>query len=381
MYKTLKFNNGKFKIMTLGDLHEHSELNTRELKKKREDMHNFVKTGILAFKPDLIVLLGDTLMDHDYTPGFSVFKNALRDVLKPILDSGIPFCFVLGNHEHDMHQEELIVQAYEELETCIGKNDPTAPRGNFNCNILVKNSAGTDDILNLWFIDSNNVCEDQELSAYDWVHRDQIEWYEKKAEEIKVAHSGRTIPAISFQHIPIPEEYELLRPATALELPVSVTGHHKLKKNHYVLKDGVDGYLGEGPCTPMVNEGQFASWKKVGDVKAAFFGHDHLNDFTGKVDGIILGQNKTSGFGCYTDGCRSIIRMITINENEPDVINTEIHHFKELGLKPTCLGPIESWITDRQSILAHKAAYIGAGVAGVAAGAFAVYKLVDFFKK
>ncbi len=371
----LKFNNGKFTIMSLGDLHDRFLSEHPERRKKREDMHNLVKMGILAFKPDLIVLMGDTLMDEDYTPDFSVFKREIREVLKPILDSGIPFCYVLGNHEHDMHQEDLIVNAYSEIETCVGKNDPSAPRGNFNCNVLVKNSAGTEDILNLWFIDSNNICEDQELSAYDWVHKDQIEWYEEKVQKIKDEHGGRTIPAISFQHIPVPEEYELLRAAKPYELPVSVTGHHKLKKNHYVLKDGVDGYLGEGPCVPMVNEGQFESWKKMGDVKAAFFGHDHLNDFTGKVDGIVLGQNKTSGFGCYTDGCRSLVRITTVNEDNPEEITSKVYHFKELGLKPTCLGPIESWISDRQSINLHKAAYAAAGVAGAAALGVIINKL------
>ncbi len=374
--KDLKFNNGKFTIMSLGDLHERFLSEHPERRKKREDMHNLVKMGILAFKPDLIVLMGDTLMDEDYSPDFSIFKKEIREVLKPILDSGIPFCYVLGNHEHDMHQEDLIVTAYSEIETCIGKNDISAPRGNFNCNILVKNSAGTEDILNLWFIDSNNVCENQELSAYDWVHKDQIEWYENKVQEIKDAHNGKTIPAILFQHIPVPEEYELLRPAKPYELPVSVEGHHKLKKNRYVLKDGVDGYLGEGPCTPMINEGQFESWKKMGDVKAAFFGHDHLNDFTGKVDGIVLGQNKTSGFGCYTDGCRSLVRITTVKEDNPEEITSKVYHFKELGLKPTCLGPIESWISDRQSINMHKAAYAAAGVAGATALGVIIKKLL-----
>ena len=63
MEHTLKFNNGKFTIMTLGDIHEHMVLDTKLKKQKRADMHNLVKMGILAFKPDLIVLLGDTLCD------------------------------------------------------------------------------------------------------------------------------------------------------------------------------------------------------------------------------------------------------------------------------------------------------------------------------
>ncbi len=381
MDKTLKFKDGKFTIMSLGDLHEQLHVTSREGRKKTEDMHNLLKMAILAFKPDLIVLMGDTCCHRDDSPDFSNYKSALRRILKPVLDSGIPFCYVLGNHEHDAKQEDLIVNAYSEFEAMVGENDPTAPRGNFNCNILVKNSAGTEDILNLWFFDSNNLCEDSNVSTYDWVHTDQIEWYEDKAELIKKEHSGRTIPAIVFQHIPVIEEYRLLREAKPHEYPVAVQGHHKFSDKMYVLKDGVDGYLGEGPCTPCFNAGQFASWKKTGDVVAAFFGHDHTNDFTGYVDGIMLGQNKTSGFCCYTDGCRSLVRITTIKEENPSRVESKVYHFKELGLEPTSLGPIESWITDRQSVNLHKASYIAAGVAGVTGSAVAISKIIKKLKK
>ena len=376
MENNLKFKDGKFTIMTLGDLHENRCLDTYQKRKKREDMHNLVKTGIYAFKPDFIVLLGDTLMFKDESEDFSEYKTALRDVLKPVIDSGIPFCYVLGNHEHDARQEDRVVEAYSEIETCIGVNDPTCPRGNFNCNLLVKNSAGTDDILNLWFIDSNNCCDDSEVSVYDWVHEDQIKWYEEKAAKIKEEHGGRTIPAILFQHTPVIEEYELLREAKPYECLVSVEGHHKFSDKRYMLKDGVEGYLGEGPCSPCYNGGQFQSWKKTGDVIAAFFGHDHTNDFTGYVDGIMLGQNKTSGFCCYTDGCRSAVRITTINEDDPWKVNSKIHHFKELGLVSSSLGPIEKRITDKQSMAMHKFGYIAAGVAGATGVALAIKKLL-----
>lgn len=362
----LKFNNGKFRIMSLGDLHENMFADDRNSRKRTDDMHNLIKMGILAFKPDLIVLLGDTLCARDESEGFTDYKAGLERILKPILDAGIPFCYVLGNHEHDNNQEDLIVKAYSEFPTMIGINDETAPRGNFNCNILVRNSADTDDILNLWFIDSNNCYEDRSVSHYDWVHEDQIKWYEEKAQSIKDAHGGRTIPAILFQHIPVYEEYELLREAKPFEYPIAVKGTDKFADKMYVLKDGVDGYLGEGPCPPSFNGGQFASWKRTGDVVAAFFGHDHTNDFTGYVDGIMLGQNKTSGFCCYTDGARSAIRITTVDENNPWKPESKIYHFKELGLEPTCLGPIESWISDRQSMNMHKIGYAAAGVAGIA---------------
>jgi hypothetical protein len=327
--------------------------------------------GILAFKPDLIVLLGDTLCEKDDSEGFKIFREQLTDVLKPILESGIPFCYVLGNHEHGHLQEEQIVEAYAQYETMIGQNDPTAPRGNFNCNILVKNSAGTEDILNLWFIDSNNLAEDQSISKYDWVHEDQIEWYEKKAQEIKDNHGGRTLPAILFQHMPVIQEYDLMREAKPYEYFWSVPGFiGPLEKKRFVKKAGVEGYLGEGPCSPAIDKGQFASWKKVGDIKAAFFGHDHLNDFTGVVDDIILGQNKTSGFHAYTDGCRATIRTITIDESAPDVINTEIHHFKDFGLKSESLGFIQRHFSDRTLINTNKiigAILVLGGVIGIGA--------------
>ncbi len=381
MAQELKFKNGKFKIMTLGDLHESLELDTPQRIRRRHDMHSFVKAGILAFQPDLVVLLGDTCTHRDETEGFTKYKSALRDILKPVIESGIPFCYVLGNHEHDQAQEELVVKAYKEIETCVGENDSTCPRGNFNCNLLVKNTAGTEDILNLWFVDSNNRCADRSVSKYDWVHRDQIEWYEKKAAEIKDAHGGKAIPAILFQHIPVIEEYKLLRKAKPHEIPFSaVDGHHLFSGTKYMLKDGVDGYLGEGPCTPCYNGGQFQSWKRTGDVIAAFFGHDHTNDFTGYVDGIMLGQNKTSGLCCYTDGCRSAIRITTINEDDPWKVESKIYHFKELGLEPTCLGPIEKRITDKQSIAMHKIGYAAAGLAAGAIAIAGITKLVDYLK-
>lgn len=366
MNKQLKFKDGKFKIMVLGDIHERLVIDNKEDELKQKDAHKLFEVGVKAFQPDLVVLLGDTCSEYKECEDYTLLhKKALERILKPILDADIPMCYCLGNHEHDAGKEQEIVAAYEMIDAFIGENDETAP-GDFNCNLLVKDSKGEEDILNLWFIDSNNLAEDQSISKYDWVHEDQIEWYEKKAQEIKDNHGGRTIPAILFQHMPVIQEYELMREAKPYEYFWSVPGFiGPLEKKRFVKKDGVEGYLGEGPCSPAIDKGQFASWKKVGDIKAAFFGHDHLNDFTGVVDDIILGQNKTSGFHAYTDGCQSAIRMITVNENEPDKINTKIYHFKELGLNSECLGPIEKRINDRTSMNLHKLGYAGAALAGV----------------
>lgn len=376
MDKQLKFKDGKFKIMVLGDIHERVVIDNREDELRQKDAHKLFEMGVKAFQPDLVVLLGDTCSEYkeceDYT---TLHKEALERILKPILDANIPMCYCLGNHEHDAGKEKEIVEAYNRIENFIGINDEDAP-GDFNCNILVKDSAGKEDILNLWFIDSNNLAEDQTISKYDWVHEDQIEWYERKAQEIKDSHNGKTVPAILFQHMPVIQEYDLMREAKPHEFFWSVPGFiGPLEKKRFVKKDGVEGYLGEGPCSPAIDKGQFASWKKVGDIKAAFFGHDHLNDFTGVVDDIILGQNKTSGFHAYTDGCRATIRMITVDEETPDVINTRIYHFKDLGLKSESLGFIQRNFNDRTLLNTNK---VVAGILAVG-GAIGVGALIKHF--
>ena len=177
--------------------------------------------------------------------------------------------------------------------------------------------------------------------------------------------------------MPVIQEYDLMREAKPYEYLWSVPGFiGPLEKKRFVKKDGVEGYLGEGPCSPAIDKGQFSSWKKVGDIKAAFFGHDHLNDFTGTVDDIILGQNKTSGFHAYTDGCKATIRMITVDENEPDKINTKIYHFKDLGLESESLGFIAKNFSDRTLINTNK--IIGATLA--VGGAVGIGALIKHFK-
>ncbi|HZJ75414.1 MAG TPA: metallophosphoesterase family protein [Clostridia bacterium] len=373
--ENLKFNkDGTFKILCFGDLHEKLVIEDIKSQRKFNDMSLFMKTAVKALNPDFAVLLGDTLCIRDETEGFTLYKAAIKNILQPILDANIPFGYVMGNHEHDTAQEELIKEAYDQFQTCYVYNDDPNITGDLNCYVPIRSSDDTKDAFIMWFIDSNGSHHDQSFSRYDWVKKDQIEWYEKKAAEIKQKNNG-TVPAVLFQHIPISEEYELLREAKLWERPIAVKGHFKWGDKYYVSKGIMDGYLGEGPCAPYQNAGQFDSWKKTGDIKGAFFGHDHVNDFTGNLDGILLGQNKTSGFRAYTDGCRSAVRLITLYEKTGE-ISTKVYHFKEFGLKCTSLGPIMKRITDRQSINMHWASYIlGASAAAIGSGVL-LHKLI-----
>lgn len=358
----LKFKeNGKFGMLLFGDIHEKEDYAESP---KFKDMQKLMVAAIEEYKPDLCVLLGDNFSAGvcDKDPEF--FIQALKDLCAPAFSRNIPVAAIMGNHEHDPEIDEKLIEAYGKIPGMIMRGDGVEGKADFR--EYVYSSDGKTPLAVLWFLDSNNLCENREISNYDYVHTNQIKWFEDESEKIR-KENGKTLPSYIFQHMPVPEEYKLLRKAKIWEYPVAVKGHNTRSNMRYVGAEGTEGYVGEGPCSPDFNNGQFESWKKVGGVKAAFFGHDHLNDFSGYVDGIFLAQHKTSGFRAYTDGARSCVRYVELDEKEPGNFRQELKHFKEFGLKCECLGPVFRTLSDRQSINLHIAFNTLCGVAAVTA--------------
>lgn len=370
----LKFNNGKFKILLFGDIHEYGDYKTSP---NFKDMRKLMNAALDEYKPDLCVFLGDNCHGGLFNENPEEFRKMVIALCEPIINRNIPYALILGNHEHDHGCEEGIVETYQNAWGCITRNEKPEITGYANWKDIIYSSDGETPKFCLWFIDSNNICCNRELSNYDYVHHDQIRWFEEESAKLKELNGGKPMPSFVFQHIPVPEEYKLLRKAMPWEIPWATRGYGKKSKHFYMLKKGCEGYLGEGPCSPEVNSGQFASWKKVGGVLGAFFGHDHLNDFSGYVDGIFLAQHKTAGFRAYTDGCRSCVRLVTLDENDLSSFTHELKHFKEFGLKCECLGPIFKRMTDRQSTNLHIASKVAAGAAAVIGAGIAIKKLSD----
>ncbi|MBQ3006964.1 MAG: metallophosphoesterase [Clostridia bacterium] len=369
----LKFNSdGKFKILLFGDIHEHYDYETNP---RFKDMNKLMNAALDEYKPDLCVLLGDNCNTNHIEDDPEAFEKMLRAVVEPMTSRKIPVAAILGNHEHDHGHEDEVIEIYNRIEGLIIRNDaPEGVTGNANFKELVYSSDGEKPVFCLWFIDSNNCFEDRNVSHYDYVHPDQIEWFEKECGKLKEINGGKPMPSFVFQHTPVPEEYELLRKAKLWELPVAVRGYNTKKDTFYVGKKGTKDYVGEGPCSPDVNSGQFASWKKVGGILGAFFGHDHLNDFSGFHDGVFMAQHKTAGFRAYTDGCKSCVRLVTIDENNPEVFEQELRRFKQFGLKSESLGPVMRTISDRQSFWLHVLGYSSLAAGGITAAAlFANY--------
>ncbi|MBP3330711.1 MAG: metallophosphoesterase family protein [Clostridia bacterium] len=381
MNTPLRFSkNGKFKIMICGDPHVKADLDTPLAIRKDFDTQALLKAALDETKPDLVVLMGDIISAKTVEE----YRKCFMHYTRPIRERNIPLAYVNGNHDHDRQSNvsmDEMLSVFQEYENCVAFNATPEIENSINYYVNILSSDSDTPKQNLWFIDSNNLYPDSSISKYDCVHDDQIEWYEKTAAEFKEANGGKPLKSMLFQHIPVPEVYNFLRVAKPWELPVAVKGHGIRSDKYYVLREGIKGYMGEGPCTPCINNGQFASWKKTGDIVGAFFGHDHMNDFEGYVDGIYMAQNKLAGLFAYTDGCRCGVRLVTLNENDPHVFNSKMIRFKELGLSPTSLGPVTSWMSDRVSVnltIARNVALVAGGV--IAAGVI-TKKIIDKNRK
>jgi hypothetical protein len=210
---------------------------------------------------------------------------------------------------------------YMEYANCRSNLNDENVYGCGNCLVTIKDSKGEKDAFAIWLFDSNDYEENEDGSGgYDHVHDDQIEWYERKAEELKKANGGIPLPAILFQHIPVQQELNGFKEVTKDdEYTFERDGNY-----YYLANEILEGRVREVPCPPNMSKdytNQLESWKKTGDIFAAFFGHDHINDFKMNVDGIYLYQ--TLGAGYFTYGLERGGRLIILDENTPRKLTTE----------------------------------------------------------
>lgn len=127
-------------------------------------------------------------------------------------------------------------------------------------------------------IDSN--MYDEKNGGYAYVEKDQLEYLTSRAAEIN-REAGKEADSIAFQHIPVPEMYNLFK-----ENP---RGHYYYNGKTYdlALNDKATGCIGESPSTPVYDSGELEVLKNIG-VNALYNGHDHSNSFHGNVDGVEL---------------------------------------------------------------------------------------------
>ena len=369
--ENLRFQDGKFRVMLVGDPHCYRADESPHDRAILKDYLALQNAALDEAKPDLAVLMGDNARGKS--------REEIREVLlrmtQPYAQRGIPFTFVLGNHDLELEglTRKELYGIYADLPG-ICMPEEIGEFGDFE--LRVRDPASGRAALQLLLVYSGASPGPEAYSYYDWVLPEQNDWIRRTAAAC-TKENGPT-PAVLLQHIPVPEEYGLLRRRSALcMVGDGVCGQNELKGSYYVKKKGVQGWLGEAPCVPAMNSGEFEAMKETQTVFAAFFGHDHMNDFVGMTDGIILGQCKTASFNVYGDGLRQGVRLLDFDLNAPFALDTRMLTYRELlGRRCESLHGSIAVLHDKLSVKLELLAKVGAVSTAVTAPALLAKLLI-----
>ena len=276
------------------------------------------ETQVIAdYQPDLIVLLGDQLEGPSpvlrFGNGAKNCEDALRTLLAPVDESGIPFAVVFGNHDYEAPLSiAKQVDIYESYANCIGvsygKN--STKDGAYLLPVYVK---GSDTVaMALYFFDSGSYIANGD---YDTVSEKQVVWYNEQSAALKAVNDNQALPSAAFCHIPVPEVYRLLT-----EVPKGTKGALKgvgVGSGKYYLPDETKlfaGEVNEAPCPSSENHGLFEAYLENGDVFLTVNGHDHINSFIGSVESVDIANAPGSSYTSY--GSRDIrgVRLFRFSE-------------------------------------------------------------------
>ena len=310
--------------MLVGDPHCRPDDGAQRAQAIMKDYLSFQYAALQKEKPDLVILMGDNAEGENEEE----LRRTLLRITKPYADSDTPFSFILGNHdlESGVHSLQTLYKIYQTLPCCI-LPDTYTDRGDYD--LLIRDTAGRTPVLQLLHVYSGSSGKKTDQSYYDHVSPEQNAWIKNRCDQIK--KNVGTVPAVLFQHIPLPEEFGLLDETNFLSMAADgVYGQNEQRSRFFRLKKTTVGYMGEAPCPPAFNSGEFQAIKETGSIFAVFFGHDHMNDFIGMVDGILMGQCKLASFNAYGDGLMQGVRILEFNEDAPFTVNTRMLYYRDI---------------------------------------------------
>lgn len=296
----LSFKNGKFKIMQIADVQEDYPVNP--------DTIRLIDLALEREKPDLVIFTGDQLQGYSSCykkDTYTKVHKVITAFLTPLTKREIPFALTFGNHDDDCSVSKTAqLEIYRSFKGCtLGKKHSKDDPGTRY--LKIKDSEGKKDIFALYLVDSNKKEPD---GSYSPVKKDQIEWLEKVRKE------NNFLPAFVFQHIPVPEFYDVLEKVPFYKKDALEA--YNSRKNTFWRLPGEGGFFGETPAVPEINNGEFDSLNAHGDIMGLFVGHDHNNSFVRKLKNLYLGYTQGAGFNTYGPGDKRGVRVFILNEKD-----------------------------------------------------------------
>jgi len=325
----LKFGvDGKFTILHIADMHLNPLRNSEEEINRKLD---FIRTAVGNIKPDLVVLAGDNIFHvrRSRLLGFlnrRPIREAIHLYMSIFEELQAPVAMVFGNHDEECGMgRKAQMKVYQSYSCNLSYRDDPRVSEVSNYYLPIHSSDGGNVKYLLWMIDSGTYYE--RPGDHAWVKEDQVAWYVRKSEGLKAAYGP--VDAMAFQHIIVPEIYDAL-----LDVPPGTPG--AVTKPDAVVQIGKyfalnpentapGSFMGEFPCAPSRNTGEFAAMRGQGNVRAIAVGHDHLNGFIVRHQGIDIINTP----GCMPDVAGGGARVITLNESDTSQYESYIYTFED----------------------------------------------------
>lgn len=298
-----------FKILQLTDIHlGGSALSAPKDLKALEAVYKLIEFT----RPDLVIVTGDLVFPmgimsfsmNNHTPIIQ-FSSFMRNI-------GIPWAFVYGNHDTEFMATSSAEKLNELFKSISYKNSQNLLypyiqpdiTGRNNQIIEIRNIDGT---LNqaLFLLDSN-AYTGEGINSYDYIHDDQVEWYERNVIRLK-KQENKNISSMLFFHMPL-QEY---RDAYKLY-------EENSKKVTYFFGENREKMINKVCCSDYHSR-LFETALRLKSTKAMFCGHDHYNNLSVEYKGIRLTYGMSIDYlampGIEDDTAQRGGTLITLHSN------------------------------------------------------------------
>jgi len=221
-----------------------------------------IKKLVSSEEWDLVVITGDIALSIT-TP--SLFAKLIR-VMENL---ETPWTFVFGNHETDNCEYIDLLNKIDDTEYLYFKVGPELDEGGVG-NFRILFTKNGNPFYTLYLMDSHAEREEytEEEGEYDYIRTSQVNWYTSHVSE-------DLTDSIMYMHIPL---------------------------RQFIDPDSYEGIFNEDKVYAQgLDTGLFAEIVDYGRTKGVFVGHDHLNNFSFVMDGVLLAYGQVTGYSAYGD--------------------------------------------------------------------------------
>jgi len=233
--------------------------------------------------PDFIVTLGDNVEGR-----FS--DRMVKKLIKEMEPYNIPWTVVLGNHDSEGRRGRAWHgNRFEEADNSLFSYGPSNIHGVGNHTVFLKDEDGN-IIYSFIMMDSHRWRPYEGGGGYDFIHLDQMLWYEWQIKGVSEAQfgqynpdAGKVVPSICFFHIPLPEFADA---ANAVK-EGSIDTTSVMGENHETIA-----------CAKL-NSGFFDVIKNMKSTTDIIVGHDHINNMSIDYQDVRLTYGLKTGPSSY----------------------------------------------------------------------------------